>query len=402
MGSFALNTISLPWWGYAVLVLVLTHITIVAVTVYLHRNQAHRALDLHPAVAHFFRFWLWMTTGMVTKEWVAIHRKHHAKCESDEDPHSPTKLGLTNVLFGGVYYYVRESKKKDVILRYGKLTPDDWIEQKLYTPYSKIGVWLLLLIEVVLFGFPGLAVWLIQMAWIPFWAAGVINGIGHALGYRNSDTPDASTNIVPFAFWIGGEELHNNHHAYPSSARFSLRPYEFDLGYLYIRVLEFLGLAVIKKLPPMLERSRCHVDPRTIAFLRADNGYVRNRYRKVLLNFVRQELPGSDGEVRVHLLLVERLLCKSSWDSDPLPECEKRIRSLDGTKSVLPSLGKFMELLREIQTPYSVTPTTPKREESLVQELDQWVKNVSTYSRPRIDAFVKMLVASVVVQDTSR
>jgi stearoyl-CoA desaturase (delta-9 desaturase) len=210
--------LDLSVWGVILITLLLTHITIISVTVFLHRAQAHRALELHPAVSHFFRFWLWLTTGMVTKEWVAIHRKHHAKCETPDDPHSPQVLGIRKVMLNGAELYRKESLNQETLERYGHNTPDDWLERKLYTPYHILGVSVLLILDVVLFGALGLTVWAVQMLWIPFWAAGVINGIGHYWGYRNYETQDASANIVPWGIFIGGEELHNNHHAFPCSA----------------------------------------------------------------------------------------------------------------------------------------------------------------------------------------
>jgi len=241
----------LPWWGYVVVTLVLTHITIAAVTIFLHRHQAHRALDLHPIPSHFFRFWLWMTTGMVTKEWAAIHRKHHAKCEGPEDPHSPQQLGINRVLWGGVFLYVKESRNKETMERYGHGTPDDWMENHVYTPGQKLGIVAMLLIDIVCFGiWPGVLIWGVQMIWIPFWAAGVINGVGHFWGYRNFECVDASTNIFPWGILIGGEELHNNHHSFATSAKLSAKWYEFDIGWLYIRILETLGLAKVKKVLP--------------------------------------------------------------------------------------------------------------------------------------------------------
>jgi len=224
----------LSFWKLALVTLALTHITIASVTIFLHRHQAHRALDLSPAVSHFFRFWLWLTTGMVTKEWAAIHRKHHAKCETPDDPHSPQVLGLNRVLWGGVSLYVKESRNADTMTRYGHGTPDDWIEKRVYSRFPGLGITLMLLLDILLFGIPGVLVWGIQMIWIPFWAAGVINGVGHYFGYRNFRAEDASTNIFPLGILIGGEELHNNHHAYASSAKLSSRWYEFDIGWMYI------------------------------------------------------------------------------------------------------------------------------------------------------------------------
>ena len=243
----------LPWWGHVLAALGLSHVTIAAVTIFLHRHQAHRALELGPLPSHFFRFWLWLTTGMITREWVAIHRKHHAKCESPDDPHSPRVLGLPRVLFGGVFLYVRESRRADTIERYGHGTPDDRLERQIYTPLHKLGIVLMLAIDGALFGLlPGVLIWGVQMVWIPFWAAGVINGVGHFWGYRNFACADASTNILPWGILIGGEELHNNHHAYASSARLSNRWYELDIGWCYIRLLALLGQAHVRKVAPRL------------------------------------------------------------------------------------------------------------------------------------------------------
>jgi stearoyl-CoA desaturase (delta-9 desaturase) len=263
------------WWGYIVAALVLTHITIAAVTIYLHRCQAHRALELHPVVSHFFRFWLWLTTGMVTKEWAAIHRKHHAKCETVEDPHSPQVYGINRVLWGGVFLYVKESFNKETLERYGHGTPEDWIERNLYTKSPIYGVSLALAVNLLVFGVvPGLLIWLAQIAWIPFWAAGVINGIGHYFGYRSYGVADASRNIVPWGIFIGGEELHNNHHAYASSAKLSTKWYEFDLGWMYIRTLEMLGLATVKKVAPKPRFAQ----PKQSADLDTLHAVIANRY----------------------------------------------------------------------------------------------------------------------------
>jgi stearoyl-CoA desaturase (delta-9 desaturase) len=265
----------LPWWGYALAALGLTHITIAAVTIFLHRCQAHRALELHPAIAHFFRFWLWLTTGMVTKEWAAIHRKHHAKCETAEDPHSPQIYGINRVLWAGVFLYVKESYNKQTLERYGHGTPDDWMERNVYTSHASAGVMLLLALDLLAFGVvPGVLVWVTQIAWIPFWAAGVINGVGHFFGYRSYDVADASTNIVPWGILIGGEELHNNHHAFASSAKLSSKWYELDIGWLYIRVLEALGLATVKKLAPKPRFAA----PKPAADLDTLHAVIANRY----------------------------------------------------------------------------------------------------------------------------
>jgi stearoyl-CoA desaturase (delta-9 desaturase) len=237
------------WPAIVVYTLVVTHITIAGVTIFLHRCQAHRAVELHPAVSHFFRFWLWMTTGMVTKEWAAIHRKHHAKCETEDDPHSPMTKGLSTVVWRGADLYRDAAKDRELVDRYGHGCPDDWLERNLYTGRSALGVSIMLVINVALFGVVGAAVWAVQMMWIPFFAAGVINGIGHFWGYRNFKSPDTSVNIFPWGILIGGEELHNNHHAHATSPKLSSKWYEFDIGWLYIRILESVGMAKPRHLP---------------------------------------------------------------------------------------------------------------------------------------------------------
>ena len=258
------GALDLPWWGYVVVTLVLTHITIAGITIYLHRHSAHRALDLHPIPSHFFRFWLWLTTGMVTKEWTAVHRKHHAKCEAEGDPHSPVLFGIKKVLTEGAELYRIEAQDKETLERYGYGTPDDWVERNVYTGHSRLGIALMLIINVTLFGPIGLTIWAIQMMWTPIFAAGVINGIGHYWGYRNFQAEDASRNVVPWGILIGGEELHNNHHAYATSARLSNKWYEFDIGWMYIRILEMMGLAKVKKIAPKLRlnkgKTQCDFD----------------------------------------------------------------------------------------------------------------------------------------------
>ncbi|MCS6766906.1 MAG: fatty acid desaturase [Candidatus Protistobacter heckmanni] len=283
LGHGALNW---AWWQILLCTLALTHVTIAAVTIYLHRHQAHRALDLHPAVAHFFRFWLWLTTGMVTKEWAAIHRKHHAKCETEEDPHSPQTRGIETVFWQGAELYRAEAKNAETMEKYGHGTPDDWIEHNLYSKYSWQGVGLMLIIDVALFGAVGLSVWAVQMLWIPVTAAGVINGIGHYWGYRNYECSDAATNIVPWGILIGGEELHNNHHTFATSAKLSSKWYEFDIGWLYIRTLEVLRLAKVKKLPPKLRHLKVAAEARpadlqTLQVLIANRYEVMARYAKM-------------------------------------------------------------------------------------------------------------------------
>ena len=261
-------------WQIFIYTLIVTHITIAGVTIFLHRCQAHRALDLHAIPSHFFRFWLWMTTGMVTKEWAAIHRKHHAKCETEEDPHSPVTRGIDKVVYEGAELYRIEARNTETIEKYGHGTPDDWIERNVYTKHSALGVSMLLVINIMLFGVLGLSVWAVQMMWIPVTAAGIINGIGHYWGYRNFDCKDASTNILPWGIIIGGEELHNNHHTYGTSAKLSSKWYEFDIGWMYIMILSFFGLAKVKKVAPAPRFDR----EKLVADLDTLQSIVANRY----------------------------------------------------------------------------------------------------------------------------
>ncbi len=279
-------------WQILLFTLAVTHITIAGVTIFLHRCQAHRALDLHAIPSHFFRFWLWMTTGMVTKEWAAIHRKHHAKCETVEDPHSPVTRGIETVVFEGAELYRIEAKNRETIEKYGHGTPDDWIERNIYTKHSALGVSLMLVINVMLFGVLGLTVWAIQMAWIPVTAAGVINGIGHYWGYRNFECKDASTNILPIGIIIGGEELHNNHHTFGTSAKLSAKWYEFDIGWMYISILAFLGLAKVKKVAPepKFDRSKLVADIDTLHAVVANRYDVMAKYARSLRSAWRDEV----------------------------------------------------------------------------------------------------------------
>jgi len=272
---FFSGLLNLSWWGDVIALLAMTHATIIAVTIFLHRHQAHRALDLAPATSHFFRLWLWMSTGMITKEWAAVHRKHHAKCETIEDPHSPQIYGINRVLWGGVFLYVKEAYRPETLERYGHGTPDDWMERHVYIGHGRLGVTLMALIDMALFGIvPGLIIWGLQMIWIPFWAAGVVNGIGHFWGYRNFACKDASTNIVPWGILIGGEELHNNHHTFATSAKLSNRWYEFDIGWMYIRLLEMVGQARVKNVAPKVrfDRNKSECDDATLQAI------ILNRY----------------------------------------------------------------------------------------------------------------------------
>ncbi len=289
------------WWGLLGMLLLFTQLTIFSVTLYLHRSQAHRGVDFHPVLNHFFRFWTWLTTSMITREWVAIHRKHHAKVETDEDPHSPQTKGIGNVFWRGLELYREARWQRADIEQYGKGAPDDWIERRLYTPCATFGPTLLLFVHFALFGLPGIALWAIQMAWIPFWAAGVINGLGHWWGYRNFESADTSTNLTPWAFWVGGEELHNNHHAFPSSSRFSMRRWEFDIGWAAIKLLEKLKLAKVLRVAPKLDiRPNISVpDADTLKALLALRFQAMTDYqRKVFMPALKEEAAHAGAKLR--------------------------------------------------------------------------------------------------------
>jgi len=284
--------LAFSWWQILLATLVSTHITIVSVTVYLHRCQAHRALDLHPLASHMFRFWLWMTTGIVTGKWAAVHRKHHARCETQEDPHSPQVKGIWRVLLGGAELYRTEARNEETLRRFGHGTPVDWMERNVYEKYPDLGISLLMVIDVALFGVVGVSVWAIQMMWIPFWAGGVVNGLGHFWGYRNFGPQDASTNVMPIGILIGGEELHNNHHAYATSAKLSNKWYEIDIGWMYICVLSALGLATVRKVAPRprLLKGKVVLDDETLQAVLRNRCEVMASYARTAERAYRQEL----------------------------------------------------------------------------------------------------------------
>ncbi len=291
----------LGWLGMLVVLLVFTQLTIFSVTLYLHRSQAHRGVDFHPALNHFFRFWTWLTTSMITREWVAIHRKHHAKVETEEDPHSPQTRGIGKVFWEGVELYREARADRPSIEQYGKGAPEDWIERRLYTPHANLGPTALLFLNFALFGAMGVALWAIQMAWIPFWAAGVVNGLGHWWGYRNFESADTSTNLTPWGVWIGGEELHNNHHAFPSSARFSMRRWEFDIGWAAIKGLEKVGLAKVLRVAPSLDirPNIAAPDTETLRALLSHRFQAMTDYqRNVLKPALREEAAAAGAKLR--------------------------------------------------------------------------------------------------------
>ena len=338
------------WVGLFVYFLVVTQLTIFSVTLYLHRSQAHRGVDFHPVLAHFFRFWTWLTTSMITREWAAIHRKHHAKCETEDDPHSPMHKGIGNVLWKGGDMYREARLDRASIEQYGKGCPDDWIERHLYTPHATMGPVAMLLVNFVLFGAWGVAIWAIQMAWIPFWAAGVINGLGHWWGYRNFETTDTATNLTPWGVWIGGEELHNNHHAFPSSAKFALRKWEFDIGWSAIKLLESVKLAKVLRVAPTLDlRPSIHVpDAETLKALVAHRFQAMTDYqRNVLKPALREEAAAAGAKLRA---LLPRKLRKGMVDDGRWlkPDARAQLQAWIASKPRIQTLIEYRARLSEV------------------------------------------------------
>ena len=362
------GTWHLAWWQVILFTLALTHVTMISVTVFLHRHQAHRALDLHPAVAHFFRLWLWLTTGQVTKEWAAIHRKHHAKCEQPDDPHSPQVYGIRKVLFQGAELYRAESKNKETIARYGHGTPDDWMERNLYTRFSWQGVGLMLVINLTLFGALGLTVWAVQMAWTPITAAGIINGAAHFWGYRNFESPDASTNISPWGIIIAGEELHNNHHTYPTSAKLSVKPYEFDIGWMYISILQFAGLAHVKKTPPKAAYGdvRPVADEKTLEALIANRYEIMAGFAKQMQATVRQELAAMKAR-SADTAAIKAAKLWAHRDAEKIPAAA--IPQLALARAASPVLDKMVTMREELRQMWLNTAVS---REQLTSDLAAW------------------------------
>jgi stearoyl-CoA desaturase (delta-9 desaturase) len=361
--------LNLPFWGYIVMYFALTHVTSICITLFLHRHQAHKALELHAIPSHFFRFWIWLTTGMETKAWTAIHRKHHAHCETEDDPHSPQVLGIQKVMWQGSELYRKEAKNAETLERYGHGTPDDWIEKHLYTKYSHIGIWLMLLIDIVLMGVPGVIIWALQMSWSPVFAAGIINGVGHFWGYRNFECPDAARNIVPWGILVCGEELHNNHHAFATSARFSVKPWEFDIGWCYIRLLSFFGLAKVKRTIPELHLSqqKSQIDFDTVKALLINRFEVMARYSRDVVAPVFQETKasaaakGADLKRKIRNLLVrDRSLVDAKQDAE-----------LTQALSQHPNLAVVYQLKQQLQDLWDRRAVTQRE---LIEALQDWCR----------------------------
>jgi stearoyl-CoA desaturase (delta-9 desaturase) len=384
---------SATWWQVLLVTLLMTHATILGVTIFLHRAQAHRALDLHAIPSHFFRFWLWLTTGMVTKEFVAVHRKHHAKCETDEDPHSPQTRGIKALLLTGVELYRIESKIPDTIRKYGTGTPDDWIERNLYTRFSWQGVGVMLILDLLVFGAIGLTVWAVQMLWIPVMATGIINGIGHYWGYRNFEAADASTNVSPWGIVIGGEELHNNHHTYPTSAKFSVKPFEFDIGWAYIRAMEVIGWAKVRKTAPQLKLGeiRPQADAKTLEAIIANRYEVMAKYALELraacaAEFERVKAQGVKPTLLADLQLAKRWLHRDAEKipSDVLPQLANAV-------SDSPRLAKLVTMREELRQLWTRTNVSA---EQLVVDLQAWCKNAESSGIVALEQFSMKLRAA--------
>ncbi|BDR07544.1 fatty acid desaturase [Comamonas thiooxydans] len=384
----------LSWWQLLLYTLVTTHFTIAGVTIYLHRSQAHRALDLGPIPSHFFRFWLWLGTGMVTKEWVAIHRKHHAKCETADDPHSPQTRGLAKVMREGAELYRAEARNEETIKKYGHGTPDDWMERNIYR-HSVMGPSLMLILNVALFGAIGLSIWAVQMVWIPFWAAGVVNGVGHFWGYRNYEATDASTNLVPWGLIIGGEELHNNHHTFPTSAKFSVKPYEFDIGWVYISLMQKLGWAKVKKTPPRLRMGAVKpvADELTLEAIIANRYEVMARYARGVRTAVRHELDllkqkqAQKSDVSL-LKGVQRWLHR---DADKVPErAQSQLAQARAAHPVIDQMLVMREELRQLWLNTSLS------REQLTGQLQAWCQRAEASGIAALKDFsIKLRAAHV-------
>ena len=363
----------LSWWQLLLVALATTHLTIVAVTVFLHRCQTHRALELGPIPSHIFRFWLWLSTGMVTREWVAVHRKHHAKCETPDDPHSPQQRGLRTVLWRGAELYRSETTNAQTLRTYGQGTPDDWLERRVYGRFPGLGIALLLAIYLLLFGFAGLALWAVQMAWIPFWAAGVVNGIGHYWGYRNFEVKDASRNISPWGLLIGGEELHNNHHTYPTAAKFSVKRHEFDIGWVYIRLLQRLGWARVKKLPPRWQEGevRAEADEATLEALIAHRYEAMARYARGLRAACAAEVESLKARRadRAQVSLLKSVRRSLVRDQERLPQ---RARAqIDQVRAAHPVIDQMLTMREELRQLWLNTSHT---REQLTADLRAWCR----------------------------
>lgn len=382
--------IDMPWWGYVCVALAATHITIAAVTIFLHRHQAHRAVELHPIVSHFFRFWLWMTTGMVTREWVSVHRKHHAYCEREGDPHSPRLFGIHKVLWQGVELYREETRNAETIKRFGHGTPNDWLERHVYGAHNRLGIAVMLIIDCFLFGPLGLTIWAVQMSWIPLMAAGVVNGLGHYWGYRNFEVNDTSTNIFPWGILIGGEELHNNHHAFPMSAKLSAKWYEFDIGWLYICLMQFVGLATVKKTFPKYveDATKVVADESSFRAVTAHRYTVLLKYAHLMWTLGQKEINRS---CHSHHAFAQRT-ARQWWNllrREPTLLTEQEYADIKQLLACSPYLTMLYDFYGNLQ---SLWARSNASEEELVKRLQIWCKKAQETGIPELADFSRYLI----------
>jgi stearoyl-CoA desaturase (Delta-9 desaturase) len=371
--------------------LVMTQLTILTVTLYLHRSQTHRSVDFHPVLAHAFRFWSWLTTAMVTREWVAVHRKHHAHADTEEDPHSPYIVGIHQLLWKGTELYVAASHDGNLLATYGRGTPDDWIERHVYTPHSNWGPTLLAIINLALFGVGGMAIWAVQMMWIPFWAAGVVNGIGHWWGYRNFETPDKSANVMPLAIWMGGEELHNNHHAFPSSAKFSVRRFEFDFGWLVIQTLSALGLARVRRIAVAPQAHMAARTARPVA-LAPRVKVMTEFFRKVTLPVVQEEVRRQGGRRRP----LSTRLCRALADGGHWLSAAER-EHLNAWIETRPCLHTICQLRAQLAALMET-----RNADRAADALSQWVRAAQASGIGALQRFALSLGESMVAPSAHR
>ena len=367
--DYLYGLLNLSFTGYVIVTLIMVQMTMMAVTLYLHRDQAHHSVDLHPGLRHFFRLWVWMSSGMLTREWVAVHRKHHAKCETEDDPHSPKIYGLRKVLLEGAELYQVEQVKAETLEKYGQGTPDDWVEKNVYHRFKSAGIVAMVIIDLLLFGVPGIIIIAVQMISMPLFAAGIVNGLGHHTGYRNFETPDASTNVVPFGVWLGGEELHNNHHAFPSSAKFSVRRWEFDIGWLYLKVFSALGLAHIRKVAPkpQKESKSRHIDFDTVRAVVQNRMHVLREYtRLVSIPVLKSAMREADYEVHRVMASAMRLVKRQSALLDE--KSRVKFRELLDTDHAIKTVHEFRERLKMLWS------GAHRTNEKLLAELKEWCR----------------------------
>ncbi len=386
LATYLYGLANLSWWGYILVTLLWMHVTMMAITLYFHRDQAHRSVDLHPAMRHFCRFWLWMNTGASTREWVAVHRKHHAHCEQEGDPHSPKLFGLNKVVWQGAELYQAEARKPETVEKYGRGTPDDWLERNVYVPHRNAGIVLLVVVDLVLFGIPGITMVAFQLGTMPMLAAGVINGLCHAKGYRNFETNDASTNLWPIGLFVAGEELHNNHHAFPTSARFSMRRHELDMGWLHLKVLSMLGLARIRRVaahPELAEETKVP-DLDSLRAVIVNRMHILRHYtNNVTLPLLRRELDGAGENTRSVFKAAQRLLRR-----DPQMLDELSSRRLAEIIERHPRVRAVLEYRNELR---SLWEGAHRSNESLLAEFREWCRRAEASGIQGMEDFVVYL-----------